>query len=569
MAFWLGTVLVTVGTVLHLPMYVEAAEMHYRMAGMKMDAAMLAGMGLIVIGSVVAAWGLVPRRAVHERAALLKVRALDDAGIGATHVGLLLVLAAAVTIDVMKPTTLAFVAPGVAEEYGLRSPGHPDGGVPVALLPLSGITGTVLGSLIWGWLGDRMGRRAAMLLAGILFVGTSVCGTMPSFWWNVIMCFVMGLSAGGMLPVAFTLLSETIPARHRGWLMVLIGGDVAGAYVLTSWASEALTPTYGWRVLWLIGIPTGVLFIFLARWVPESPRYLLSVGKEDEARKVLARYHAEIVSIDRSELAAEETVGSRYSQLLRQPFLGLTAVLALLGAGIGLMLYGFQMWLPSNLRQLGYDGVSADRVLRDSALIGFPLNLAVAYLYHRSTRWTLIGLSALVTAALLVFTVLGDSVAENRVVLHALLVIPIWGSSSVVAVLSAYAAEVYPTRIRSRGGGLAAGMTKAGGVLILATVAAAVATPSLRATAAIGAAPMALATAAAIVVAVETRRRSLEDITVGELGGACRGRPAGPPDDGGGRRVRAARRVGSRPDRSAPRGGWRPLRWRRPDPGTR
>lgn len=523
-AFWTGVALVITGVILHLPMYIESAEMHYHMAGMKMDAAMLGGMGLIVLGSALSAWGLVPRRADHASTALLRVRAIDDARIGGTHVCLLLVLAIAVTIDVMKPTTLAFVAPGVAHEYGLRSPGHPHGGVPVALLPLSGISGTVLGALIWGWLGDRMGRRAAMLLAGILFVGTSICGAMPSFGWNVVMCFIMGLSAGGMLPVAFTLLSETIPARHRGWLMVFVGGDIAGAYVLTSWASETLTPTYSWRILWLIGLPTGVLFIFMARWVPESPRYLLSVGREDEARRVLVRYQAEIVHIERSELAVEEGVGSRFSQLLRPPFLGLTAVLALLGAGVGLMLYGFQMWLPSNLRQLGYDGVSADRVLRDSALIGFPLNLAVAYLYHRSSRWTLIGLSGLVTAALAVFTVLGDSAADDRTVLNALLVIPIWGSSSVVAVLSAYAAEVYPTRIRSRGSGLAAGMTKAGGVLVLAMVAAAVAVPSLRATAAIGAVPMAVATAAAIAVAVETRRRPLEDITRDELGGCLPGR---------------------------------------------
>lgn len=517
-AFWVGATLVTAGVLLHFPMYIEARDMQYRMAEMKMDAAMITGMILIVVGTALSGYGLLPRRADHAGAALLKVRAIDDAKISPTHVGLLLVLAIAVTIDVMKPTTLAFVAPGVAQEYGLKSPLNPHGDTPVALLPLSGITGTVLGSMIWGWLGDRMGRRAAMLLAGILFIGTAVCGAMPSFSLNLVMCFVMGLSAGGMLPVAFTLLSETIPARHRGWLMVLIGGDIAGAYILTSWASEALTPTYGWRILWLIGLPTGVLFLLLARWVPESPRYLLAVGKEREAREVLRRYQAEIVPIERSELAVEEGMGGRYAQLLRRPFLGLTAVLALTGIGIGLMVYGFQLWLPTNLRQLGYDGVTADRVLRDSALIGFPLNLAVAYLYHRSSRWTLIGLSGMVAAALVAFTAAGNAVADNRAVLNALLVIPIWGSSSMVAVLSAYGAEVYPTRIRSRGSGLAAGMTKAGGVLILAMVAAAVAVPSLRVTSALGAIPLVPATVLAVVVAIETRRRRLEDITADEIG---------------------------------------------------
>ena len=54
--------------------------------------------------------------------------------------------------------------------------------------------------------------------------------------------FLMGLGVGGMLPVAYALLAETIPARHRGWLMVLVGADVAGAYVLTSWLAAALVP---------------------------------------------------------------------------------------------------------------------------------------------------------------------------------------------------------------------------------------------------------------------------------------------------------------------------------------
>jgi putative MFS transporter len=519
-AFAAGVVLVTIGAALHLPMYFSAADMHYHMAGMKADPPMVIGMVMIVAGLLLTAAGLLPRGLATDRAARLRVRALDDAPMSRTHVVLLVVLALAVTIDVMKPTALAFVVPGFAQEYGLKAPGHPTG-PPAALLPLFGLTGTVLGALLWGWLGDRMGRQAAMLLAGVLFIGTAVCGAMPSYELNLAMCFIMGLGAGGMLPVAFTLLAETIPARHRGWLMVLIGGDIAGAYVLTSWASEALTPTYSWRILWLIGLPTGVLFVLLARWVPESARFLLAAGRDAEARDVLHRYHAEIVPIEQSELEAESGVPARYGRLLRPPFTGSTLVLGLLGLGIGLVVYGFQLWLPSNLRELGYNGVTADRVLRDSALIGFPLNFLVAYLYHLSSRRTLVGLSALVTAALAGFVALGDSVTDDKALLQLLLVIPVWGSSSVVAVLSAYGAEVYPTRIRSRAGGLAAGFTKAGGVVIVALVVAAVATPSLRVTAAVGGLPLAAGTLVALAVAVETRNRRLEDIASASLAAAA------------------------------------------------
>src|SRR3954469_14591856 len=236
-AFWLGVASVIVGGVLHLPMYFASAGMHYHMAGMPMDAWMKAGMLMIIGGLVASYYGLLPSGA--QAAPVLRrpprIRAMDDAPINAQHVALLLIMAIAITIDVMKPVTLGFVVPGMAKEYGLKHPAlNPHGTVPVSLLPFFGITGTVIGSFLWGWLGDRIGRRASILLAAVTFIGTSICGAMPDYRWNFAMCFVMGLGVGGMLPIVFALLAEIIPARHRGWLMVLIGGDVAGAYVVTS-----------------------------------------------------------------------------------------------------------------------------------------------------------------------------------------------------------------------------------------------------------------------------------------------------------------------------------------------
>lgn len=516
-AFWFGLAATTLGTALHFPMYWESRHMGYHMADMSMDASMIGGMVLIVVGLAVTAYGLIPVGAHRDRVANLRVRALDDAPINRVHVVLLLVMAAAITIDVMKPTTLAFVVPGVAKEYGLKTATNPGGGLPAALLPLAGITGTVIGSLIWGWLGDRIGRKAAILLAGVFFVATSVCGAMPSFAMNLVMCLIMGISAGGMLPIAFTLLAETIPARHRGWLLVLIGGDIAGAYVITSWLSSTIGDTYGWRVMWLIGFPTGLLTILLTRWVPESPRFLLALGRRKEAEQVLRVYHASIIPVEEPELAVEAGVTGGYRRLLQPPFGGITTVLVLVGLGVGLVVYGFQLWLPTNLRQLGYSGVSADQILRDSALIGFPLNFLVAYCYHRSSRWTMVILSALLAVSLFGFVAFGDRVADNKTLLYALLIPPIWGASSVVAVLVAYGAEVYPTRIRSRGTGLAAGMSKAGGIVVIALVVLAVATPSISTTALISAIPMTIAAAAGIAFLIETRRRPLEDITAEEL----------------------------------------------------
>ncbi len=516
--FWFGTAAITLGVVLHLPMYLGARDMDYRLVGMAMDGLMVAGMGLILVGLAATVYGLFPpSSSLRPSTSSLQVKALDDARLSVTHVGLLLVLAAAVTIDVMKPVTLSFVVPGMAEEYGLRSASNPAGTVPVAYLPLAGISGTVVGSFLWGWLGDRVGRRASILLAGVLFIATSICGSMPNFGWNVFMCFLMGLGVGGMLPITFALMAEVVPARHRGWLMVLIGGDVAGAYILTSWLAAELTPSYGWRVLWLLGLPTGVLLLALNRWIPESPRFLIQHGRDADARAVLRRYGATVVQ-GGSELGIEEGVRDGWLQLLARPFRGLTAVVGLFGLGVGLVTFGFQLWIPSNLQRLGFDEVTSATILRDAALLGFPVTFLIAWLYgFWSSKKTMILLGLVTAVALAGFVVLGDRVADHRGQLYALLVTPITGISSILAVLVAYAAETFPTRVRSRGTGLAAGASKLGGVAVIALVVAGATPPSISTTALIGAIPIALGAVAVGVFGIETRRRRLEDITAEEL----------------------------------------------------
>jgi putative MFS transporter len=517
-AFWLGVVLVTAGVVAHLPMYVMGRDMGYRLAGMPMGLGMRVGMVAILVGLVVSLYGLLPKgaTATAERASRIRVSALDDAPLTAAHYGLMVTMMLAVTIDIMKPTALAFVMPGMTTEYGLKGPLNPGGTIPVAYVSLSGIVGTVLGSFLWGWLGDRIGRRASILYAGIGFVGTSICGAMPTFSWNLVMCFVMGLAVGGMLPICYSLLAETIPARHRSWIMILIGADIAGAYVITSWLAVALVPTYSWRILWLIGLPTGLLFIVLNRWIPESPRFLLANGRDGEADAVMRRFGAVVVARRGSDVDVESGVQSRWSQLLSGELFWLTVIVGVLALGSGLVLFGFNLWIPSNLRKLGFH--DADAILRNAALIGFPLNLLVAWMYgFWSSKKTIIVLSALTAAALVGFVVAGNAIVQNRALLYALLVVPIWGISSVVAVLSVYAAEVYPTRVRSRGSGFAAGASKVGGVAIIGLVAFGIAAPSISTVALIGAVPMAIAVVLVAVFGVETRQRRLEEITAEEL----------------------------------------------------
>lgn len=521
--FWLGIVAVTTGVILHLPMWLSASKMHYQLVGMPMGTGMYIGMGLIVVGLVSTAYGLIPRRSELDGRELAKVsiRPLDDAKLGRSHVGLLVVMTFAIVIDVMKPATLGFVVPGMAKEYGLKSPANPHGSVPVALLPFCAAIGLVAGSLLWGSFADRIGRRASILLAGVMFMATAICGAMPSYQWNFFMCFMMGLAAGGMLPIAFALISEMMPTRHRGWLMVLIGTQFALAYIVASTLASILLPHYGWRILWLIGLPTGLILILLNRWIPESPRFLIAHGRGSDARAVMQRYGARLVVDSGSELAVEERVRNSWLEFFSPRLITKSLAVCVLALGAGLVAFGFQLWLPANLQKLGLGPAASSEILRNGALIGLPATVALAALYGLwSSKKTVVLLALTTVAALIGCAIVGNSIAHHHALMYLLLAVPITGASSLTAVALAYSSELYPTKLRSRGTGLAAGASKAGGVVISAMVVLAVAAPSISTTALICAVPLTVAAVLAGLFGIETRSRRLEDITATEYDSA-------------------------------------------------
>src|SRR3954465_3430858 len=213
-AFWIGTFLLGAGVCAHLPMYVMSAASSFRMVDMPVDGAMIAGMGMIVAGLLLAFYGLTPRgdALLRSRAGdpVISLVSADNAPLTRAHGTLFIVLIVALIVDIMKPATLGFVIPGMADEYGITRQS-------ASWLAITALTGTAVGSVIWGLIADTLGRRSAIVISSLMFVGTAICGAMPSFAWNLFMCFLMGASAGGLLPIAFTLMAETVPSRHRGW----------------------------------------------------------------------------------------------------------------------------------------------------------------------------------------------------------------------------------------------------------------------------------------------------------------------------------------------------------------
>jgi len=430
---------------------------HFQLAGMSMGWDMILGMGAIVGGVAIAAYGLLPKNVSRMLSASqdIVVSPPEDAPLSGAHWSLMAVLVIALIIDIMKPASLGFTIPGMVKEYDVAK-------ATASLVPFFALTGTVVGSVVWGIIADVYGRKASILLSAVMFVGTSICGAMPSLAWNVGMCFMMGAAAGGMLPVTYALLAEMMPSKHRGWALVLVGGlGAVGGYFAASGFSALLQPEFGWRILWLLNLPTGLSLVLLGALIPESAKFLLARGRREEARRVMERFGSSARATTRAEevaLAKGPSVA-----LTGRAFFAKLVALSLAAICYGLVNFGLLLWLPADLVAKGHSVAVTSKLLAESALIAFPTIFIVAFAYSRwSSKWSVVGSVAITVLGLLGVLQLEFAGSGSPVLPVALLIV---GTNALIAMLLPYAAESFPLRIRGRTTGTVAACTKAGGML--------------------------------------------------------------------------------------------------------
>jgi MFS transporter, putative metabolite:H+ symporter len=505
LVFWCGCALVTAGVIAHLPMFIMGRNTGYVLAGMPMGVGMMLGMAAIVAGIALAAYGLlptVPRGPPSGHAFDVSVP-LEHARLGTAHWSVAAVLAVGLVIDIMKPASLGFVSPGMMTEYHI-------GARTVAWLSFSALAGTVVGSAVWGVLADLYGRRASIVLSAVMFVGTAICGAMPNFWWNVGMCFLMGAAAGGMLPVAYALLAEIMPTRHRGWSLVLVGGAGAlGGFFAASFLSSLLQPHFGWRIMWLLNLPSGLLLVVLSPLIPESARFLQQTGRTELARHTLARFGVALIPVDSGPAAAALESHAPVPPV-RRGFVGITVALTLSGLAWGLVNFGLLLWLPGALVAQGRSIAAASALIARSTLIAAPTIALCAWLFSAwSTKWSVISVTAVMVLGLLgLAEQLGPGGQSSPLVPLALVIL---GSCGVISMLLPYAAENYPLLIRGRATGWVAACSKFGG-LIAQTLSVVGGVPPLAVVILLIITP---AVASSILVALfgrESRGRSLGDL---------------------------------------------------------
>ncbi len=389
------------------------------------------------------------------------IAALDSAPFTRRHRLFLAALLAALAFDYMKPATLGFVMPGMREMFDLSQ-------TAASYLAVSGLTGTMVGSMFWGFMADRIGRRRVLLWTVGIFSVASLCGLAMEYWQSLLACFVMGIGVGGEAPLVFALAAEYMPVKVRGRTILFLGivGSTAG-YALAAGTAAVVKAIYpemfAWRLLWLVGvIPAALILVLRSKVIPESARYLLARGRVEEARRAAESLVGPIPDVaGREKGPGRPVIASADSRLY-----GRTVALSFFSFAWGLANFGFIVWLPTLLGKLGYGAATSSGYLALSALIALPALILTSLLFNGwSSRGTLVVyamaggltlvcLGAVVTGALLtpVFLVLVISLAFLFI-------------TSIGGAFPLYAAEVYPTVMRGRRTGIVSAAGRLGAVI--------------------------------------------------------------------------------------------------------
>lgn len=227
-----------------------------------------------------------------------------------------------------------------------------------------GLVGMMLGSLSMGRLTDKLGRRKVLMLAVIGFsVFTFAIGFAPDPTTIGILRFVAGLGLGGCLPTSISMVTEFAGmAKSSSATTLVMSGYHVGA-VLTAtvaiWATHSIVD--GWRMMFfLAGVPVLILVPLMYRYLPESPQYLASAGRADEAKAVANHYRIALETdktvrqdTDRNHANAGEN--KQGIALLLSSIYRRNTLLIWVSSFMGLLLiYGLNNYLPSIMTRSGY-----------------------------------------------------------------------------------------------------------------------------------------------------------------------------------------------------------------------
>lgn len=353
-------------------------------------------------------------------------------------------------LETMDVYIISFVLTAIAQPWQLSY------GKSATILLASGV-GAIIGSLYWGQLTDRIGRKKAFIAT----IFTCAAGSLamaftPTGNWIYLVAFrtLIGFGAAGFFIFIMTL-QEFAPAQNRGFATGFVSTAAAGGLLVGSICASLFMPILGWRGLFAIGALPAVIGIAAIYYLPESPRWALARGDFALGRRSLAWALGPDVDIEpivRAYSTREKAPGWR--EVFARKRSALSGILINFGVVTGY--YGITLWAPTLLALiLGLPAAQAAKIMVVFSLSGLLSRLAMGWLADHFGRRRC---GAFAAFGAVVFLILAGMVGQGLLLRQDLFWLP-FGFAFVLAdsgfaVMGMYTSEIWPSQLRGRGSGV-------------------------------------------------------------------------------------------------------------------
>ncbi|WP_339286687.1 MFS transporter [Paenibacillus sp. FSL E2-0201] len=332
--------------------------------------------------------------------------------------------------DAMDVGMISFVVAALAKDWNL-------GPEQIGILTSINSVGMAVGAAAAGILADRFGRKPILLWTLLIFSAASGLSAFATgFGILCVLRFIAGFGLGGELPVASTLVSESMPARERGRAVVLLESFWAVGWIASALIAFFVIPDYGWRVAFGIGAVPALYALYLRRAIDDSPKF---------------------AEIKKAPVSLKKRITTVWSPEYRRS----TIMLWILWFTVVFSYYGMFLWLPTVMVLKGFSLVKSFEYMLIMTLAQLPGYFTAAYFIEKFGRKFVLVIYMLFTAVSAAW--FGNATTEGMLMAAGICLsffnLGAWGG------MYAYTPELYPTTIRSTGAGLATSFGRIGGII--------------------------------------------------------------------------------------------------------
>jgi putative MFS transporter len=423
------------------------------------------------------------------------------------HIRPRVIMGSATFFDAFTALSLASATPVLVRLWNL-TPGQ------VGYLLAASYFGQFAGALIFGWLGERIGRVMSATYATLIMAVVSLACAFTGNFTEMFVCrIIQGIGVGGEMPVAATYINELSRAHGRGRFFMLYELIFPIGFLAAAVAGAQLVPVYGWNILFLIGTIPGLIITYMVSRLPESPRWLIRKGRYAEAEAIIRSLEASTDKrspVAAQPLSAAASQKTRWSELFSPFYRRRTLIVWAIWATAYGVTNGLNNWMPTLYNTIYHLPLQASlnfALLTNATQI--LVLLVCIFVIDRIGRKIWMTVSFVIGGLLLLPLGLFGADDVTRVVIFVTLSYGVM--STINTVLYLYTPEIYPTRMRAIG--TAAGtcwlrLASAAGPLVVGVMMVSHGISSVF----LMFAGVALVGAIAATQMIETRNRRLEDI---------------------------------------------------------